>query len=81
MKAELPAGELFPRVGFMVTNLELPSRAVVRFYNKRGTFWQHVAKDRGAAAAKPAANQERHRIERSELIWRGEVLAAKLAGG
>jgi hypothetical protein len=24
-------------VGFIVTNLELPSRAVVSFYNKRGT--------------------------------------------
>jgi len=31
------AGELFPRLGFTVTNLTLPSRAVVRFYNKRGT--------------------------------------------
>jgi len=29
-------GELFPRVGFIVTNLETPSPAVVRFYNKRG---------------------------------------------
>jgi Transposase DDE domain group 1 len=34
---EFHAGELFPRVGFIVTNLETPSRAVVRFYNKRGT--------------------------------------------
>jgi hypothetical protein len=25
------------RVGFIVTNLKAPSRAVVRFYNKRGT--------------------------------------------
>jgi hypothetical protein len=32
-KVEFHAGELFPRVGFMVTNLETPSRAVVRFYN------------------------------------------------
>ena len=31
------AGELFPRVGFIVTNLSLRSRDVVRFYNKRGT--------------------------------------------
>ena len=31
------SGELFPRVGFIVTNLTLPNRAVVRFYNKRGT--------------------------------------------
>src|ERR1700687_1153812 len=36
-KVEFPFGELFPRVGFIVTNLSLPSRAVVRFYNKRGT--------------------------------------------
>jgi hypothetical protein len=35
-KVEFHAGELFLRVGFIVTNLTLPSRAVVRF-NKRGT--------------------------------------------
>jgi hypothetical protein len=29
-------GELFPRVGFIVTNLETAGRAVVRFCNKRG---------------------------------------------
>ena len=29
-------GELFPRVGFIVTSLRVPSRSVVRFYNKRG---------------------------------------------
>ena len=39
-KVEHHAGELFPRVGFIVTNLQLPSRAVVRFYNKRGTAEQ-----------------------------------------
>jgi hypothetical protein len=36
-KVEFHFGELFPRVGFIVTNLEADSRAVVRFYNKRGT--------------------------------------------
>jgi hypothetical protein len=36
-KVEHHAGELFQRGGFIVTNLQLPSRAVVRFYNKRGT--------------------------------------------
>jgi hypothetical protein len=30
-KVEFHFGELFPRVGFIVTNLSLPSRAVVRF--------------------------------------------------
>ena len=28
------AGELFPRVGFIVTHPTLPSRAVVRFYTR-----------------------------------------------
>jgi hypothetical protein len=36
-KVEHHAGELFPRVGFIVTNLSVPSRAVVRFYSKSGT--------------------------------------------
>ena len=35
-KVEHHVGELFPRVGFIVTNLSLPNRAVVRFYKKRG---------------------------------------------
>jgi hypothetical protein len=34
---EFHSGELFPRVGFIMTNLETDSRAVVRFYNMRGT--------------------------------------------
>jgi hypothetical protein len=37
---EFHFGELFPRVGFIVTNLETSSRAVVRFYDKRGTVEQ-----------------------------------------
>jgi len=41
-KAEHHEGELLPRVGFIVTNLTLPSRAVVRFYNKRGTAEQWI---------------------------------------
>ena len=36
-KVEHHVGELFPRVGFIVTNLPIHNRAVVRFYNKRGT--------------------------------------------
>jgi len=39
-KVEHHAGELFPRIGFIVTNLETPNRAVVRFYNKPGTAEQ-----------------------------------------
>ena len=36
-KGDFHFGELFPRVGFIVTNLETGSQGVVRFYHKRGT--------------------------------------------
>ena len=41
-KVEHHQGELFPRVGFIVTSMSLPSRSVVRFYNKRGTAEQWI---------------------------------------
>jgi hypothetical protein len=47
-KIEFPCGELFPRVGFMVTNLETDSRAVVRFYNQRGTAEQWIQEGKQA---------------------------------
>jgi hypothetical protein len=36
-KVKWPAGELFRRVGFLVTNLKWNSKRVARFYNRRGT--------------------------------------------
>ena len=47
-KVEFHFGELFPRIGFIVTNLETPSRAVVRFYNKRGTAEQWIKEGKQA---------------------------------
>jgi hypothetical protein len=47
-KVEHLPGELFPRVGFIVTNLSLPSRAVVRFYNKRGAAEQWIKEGKQA---------------------------------
>src|SRR5437899_8904937 len=47
-KVEHHAGELFPRVGFIVTKLSLPRRAVVRFYNKRGTAEQWIKEGKQA---------------------------------
>jgi len=47
-KLEHHPGELYPRVGFIVTNLRLPSRAVVRFYNKRGTAEQWIKEGKQA---------------------------------
>ena len=47
-KVEHHQGELFPRVGFIVTNMALPSRSVVRFYNKRGTAEQWIKEGKQA---------------------------------
>jgi len=41
-KVEWHSDELFPRIGFIVTNLNWHSKSVVRFYNKRGTAEQWI---------------------------------------
>jgi hypothetical protein len=41
-KLEWHAGELFPRVGFIVTNRTDPAKGIVRFYNGRGTCEQWI---------------------------------------
>jgi len=41
-KVEWHFGELFPRVGFIVTNLRWKYSNVVKFYNKRGTAEQWI---------------------------------------
>ena len=41
-KVEWHCGELFPRVGFVVTNLRAKPQAVVEFYNRRGTAEQWI---------------------------------------
>ncbi|MFC1544945.1 IS1380 family transposase [Gemmatimonadota bacterium] len=41
-KVEWHQGELFPRVGFIVTNMSARAKGVVRFYNGRGTAEQWI---------------------------------------
>ena len=41
-KVEWHPGELYPRVGFIVTNLSRPAKRVVAFYNHRGTAEQYI---------------------------------------
>src|ERR1700730_10299598 len=41
-KVEWHPGELYPRVGFIVTNMSRPAERVVAFYNKRGTCEQWI---------------------------------------
>lgn len=66
-KVEHHYGELFPRVGFIVTNLTLLSQAVVRFYNKRGAAEQWIKE--GEQALK-MARFSCHRFQSNEVrLW------------
>ena len=47
-KVEWHAGELFPRVGFIVNNLSWRSKNVVKFYNGRGTAEQWIKEGKNA---------------------------------
>ncbi len=47
-KVEWHPGELFPRVGFIVTNLGRTAERVVAFYNRRGTAEQHIKEGKNA---------------------------------
>jgi hypothetical protein len=47
-KVEWYPGELYPRVGFIVTNLARPAERVVAFYNQRGTCEQFIKEGKGA---------------------------------
>ena len=49
-KVEWHAGELFPRVGFIVTNSEAPPHRVVQFYNGRGKAEQYVKEGKYATS-------------------------------
>jgi len=46
-KVEWHPGELYPRVGFIVTNMSRPAERVVAFYNKRGTAEQWIKEGKG----------------------------------
>ena len=47
-KVEWHQGELFPRVGFIVTNLNKRCKNVVKFYNGRGTAEQWIKEGKNA---------------------------------
>ena len=74
-KVEFHFGELFPRVGFIVTNLETESRAVVRFYNKRGTAEQWIKEGKQAVKM---TRLSCHRFRSNEVRLWLSVLAYNL---
>ena len=89
-KVEFHFGELFPRVGFIVTNLEADSRAVVRFYNKRGTAEQWIKEGKQAVKM---TRLSCHRFRSNEVrlwlsliaynlgnLWRRLVLPKRIEG-
>ena len=47
-KVEWHQGELYPRVGFIVTNLTRPAERVSKFYNGRGTAEQWIKEGKQA---------------------------------
>jgi hypothetical protein len=47
-KVEWHPSELYPRGGFIVTNLARPAERVVAFYNHRGTCEQYIKEGKGA---------------------------------
>jgi hypothetical protein len=87
-KVEFHCGELFPRVGFIVTNLTAASRAVVRFYNKRGTAEQWIKEGKQAVKM---TRLSCHRFRANEVrlwlsviaynlgnLWRRLVLSTRI---
>jgi len=74
-KVEHHLGELFPRVGFIVTTLTGTKREVVRFYNQRGTAEQWIKE------AKTATHWTRlscHRFRANEVRLLLGVIAYNL---
>jgi len=58
-KVEWHPGELYPRVGFIVTNLARPAERVVACYNQRGTAERGIKEDKarsngGGGRAEPS---------------------------
>ena len=47
-KVEWHPGELYPRVGFIVTNLPRSAEGIVAFYNQRGTAEQYIKEGKNA---------------------------------
>src|SRR6202140_2612095 len=74
-EVEVDLGGVFPGVGFIVTNLTGASRAVVRFYNKRGTAEQWIKEGKQAVKM---TRLSCHRFRSKEVRLQLSVLAYNL---
>jgi len=68
-KVEWHPGELFPRVGFVVTNLPMEPDWIIRLYNQRGTAEQHLLAH--ASMRCQATHQGRQAINWTRLSCKG----------
>jgi hypothetical protein len=67
-KVEWHSGELYPRVGFIVTNLSRPAKRVVAFYNQRGRAEQHIKEGKTAVQwTRLSCRKFRHNAVRLQL--------------
>ena len=67
-KVEWHPGELYPRVGFIVSNLARPAERVVAFYNQRGTAEQHIKEGKHAIKwTRLSCRRFRHNAVRLQL--------------
>jgi hypothetical protein len=64
---------LYPRVGFIVANLNRPSERVVKFYNGRGTAEQWIREGKNALrSTRLSCHAFRHdavRLQLHALAW------------
>jgi hypothetical protein len=70
-KVEWHPGELYPRVGFIVTNLRRSARRVVAFYNGRGTAEQYIKEGKRHRGARRRRGWQRARRDagRGRVAW------------
>jgi hypothetical protein len=47
-QGRMESGRIYPRTGFIVTNMAHPNENAVAFYNKRGTCKHLIKEDKGA---------------------------------
>jgi hypothetical protein len=67
-KVEWHPGELYPRVGYIVTNLRRPAERVVAFYNQRGTAEQWIKEGKTAIKwTRLSCRRFRHNAVRLQL--------------
>jgi Transposase DDE domain group 1 len=62
--------QLYPRVGFIVTNLAWPPKRIVAFYSQRGTAEQWIKEGKGAIKWTHAARSPPTPFASSSTCWR-----------